>query len=101
MRMLLIASIPHEKFNEAVRKGTAGQTMNRILEDAKPEAAYFTEVDGKRTAILVIDVKEPSRVPSFAEPWFLQFDADCQFHIVMSGEDLKNAGLEALGKKWA
>ena len=36
MRILLRVSIPHERFNEAVRKGTAGQTMNRILEDTKP-----------------------------------------------------------------
>lgn len=101
MRMLLRVSIPHEKFNEAVRKGTAGQTMNRILEDSKPEAVYFTEMDGKRTALLVIKLDDPSQVPSFAEPWFLQFNADCEFRIVMSGDDLKRAGLEALGKKWS
>ena len=29
MRILLRVSIPHERFNEAVRKGTAGQTMTR------------------------------------------------------------------------
>ena len=100
MRILLRVSIPHEKFNEAVRKGTAGQTMNRILEDAKPEAAYFTEMDGKRTAVLVVNLEEPSKVPALAEPWFLQFNADVHFHVVMGGDDLKKAGLEALGKKW-
>jgi len=41
-----------------------------------------------------------SQVPSFAEPWFLKFNADCEFRIVMSPNDLKDAGLEALGKKW-
>jgi hypothetical protein len=100
MRILLRVSIPHEKFNEAVRKGTAGQTMNRILEDTKPEAAYFTEMDGRRTAILVVNLEEPSKVPALAEPWFLQFNADVHFQVVMSGEDLKKAGLDALGKKW-
>lgn len=100
MRILLKVSVPHEKFNEAVRKGTAGQTMNRILEDTKPEAAYFTEMHGKRTVILLVDMEDPSRIPAIAEPWFLQFNADVEFHVVMSGEDLKKAGLEALGKKW-
>ncbi len=101
MRMLLRVSIPHERFNDEVRKGTAGQTINRILEDTKPEATYFTEMGGRRTAILIVNLDEPSRVPSIAEPWFLQFGADCEFHIVMSGDDLKRAGLDALGKKWA
>ena len=101
MRILLKVSIPHEKFNDAVRKGTVGQTMNRILEDTKPETAYFTEMHGRRTAILIVNLKDASGIPAIAEPWFLQFDADVEFHPVMSPEDLKSAGLEALGKKWS
>ncbi len=51
--------------------------------------------------LAVVDVKEPSSVPSIAEPFFLQLEAECSFHVVMSPEDLKKAGLEELGKKWA
>lgn len=101
MRMLLTVRIPHEPFNTAVRKGTAGATITRILEETKPEAVYFTEQDGTRGAILVIRVDNPSQVPSYAEPWFLNFNADCKFRIAMRPEDLKEAGLEALGKKWS
>ena len=36
MRMLLSVTIPHEPFNTAVRKGTAGATLNRILGEIKP-----------------------------------------------------------------
>ena len=100
MRFLLRISLPHEKFNAAVRNGTAGQTMGRILEETRPEAVYFTEMEGRRTAIMIVDVADASRVPAFAEPWFLQFDADVEFHIVMSGEELERAGLEDLGRKW-
>ena len=99
--MLLTVRIPHEPFNTAVRKGTAGATIRRILEEIRPEAAYFTEQNGTRGGILVINVENPSQIPSFAEPWFLNFNADCEFRIVMSPEDLKEAGLEALGKKWS
>ena len=101
MRMLLTVEIPHEPFNSLVRKGTAGEIINRILSDLKPEVAYFTEQDGKRGCVLVINVEEPSRVPSFAEPFFLAFNADCRFRIAMTPEDLAKAGLEQLGKKWA
>ena len=101
MRMLLNVEIPHEPFNTLVREGKAGAIIGRILEEIKPEAVYFTEQDGTRGAILIIDVREPSRVPSFAEPFFLNFNADCRFRIAMSPEDLGRAGLEELGKKWA
>lgn len=101
MRMLLHVRIPHEKFNAAVKDGTIGKKMKAILDDLKPEAVYFTEYDGRRGAIMIVNVDEPSQVPKFAEPWFLQFEADCRFHIVMSPEDLGKGGLDALGKKWA
>ena len=101
MRMLLNVRMPNEPFNTLVRQGKSGAMLSRILDDIKPEAVYFTEQDGRRGGILVLDVKDPSRVPSIAEPFFLQFNADCRFHIVMSPEDLKKAGLEELGKKWA
>ena len=100
MRMMLTASIPHEPFNSLVRENKAGQIIGRILDDLKPEAVYFTEQDGTRCAVLIIDVKDPSRVPTFAEPFFLNFNADCRFRIAMTPEDLGKAGLDELGRKW-
>ena len=100
MRMLLNVSIPHEPFNAAVRDGSAGPTLQRILQEIKPEAAYFTEQDGRRGAVLIVDVQDASQIPSLAEPWFLNFQADCEFRIVMSPEDLARAGLDELGKRW-
>ena len=62
MRMLLDIVFPHEPFNAAVRKGTAGQTISKILEALKPEAVYFTEQDGRRGAILVVNANFPQVV---------------------------------------
>jgi hypothetical protein len=101
MRMLLNVILPNEPFNAAVRNGTAGSAIGRILEEIKPEAVYFTEQNGQRGAILIVNVNQPSEIPALAEPWFLTFNADCQLRIVMSPEDLQQAGLEELGKKWA
>ena len=101
MRMLLDVKIPHEAFNAAVRDGSAGEKLKRILEATKPEAVYFTERDGQRGAIMIVTLDDPSKIPAFAEPWFLTFNADVQFRVVMTPEDLARAGLDALGKKWA
>lgn len=101
MKMLLTVEIPHEPFNSLVRSGKVGEVMGRILDSIKPEAAYFTEQDGTRCGIFVINLQSPSEVPAFAEPFFLNFEANCKFRIVMSPEDLQMAGLEKIGKKWA
>ncbi len=100
MRMLLNVTIPHEPFNTLVREKKAGTIIRRILDELRPESVYFTEENGMRGAVLVIDVAEPSRVPSFGEPFFLNFNADCRFRIAMSPEDLEKAGLDKLGDKW-
>ncbi|HEY5703211.1 MAG TPA: panthothenate synthetase [Gammaproteobacteria bacterium] len=101
MKMLLTVDFPLEPFNSLVKSGKVGEIIGRIIETIKPETAYFTEQDGKRGGIFVIDLQKPSDVPSFAEPFFLNFQANCKFRILMSPEDLQNAGLEEIGKKWA
>jgi len=100
MRTMMLVQLPLEPFNSLVRKGTAASTMKRILDDAKPEAAYFSERDGKRGGILIVDLAKPSDVPRLAEPWFLNFNASVEFRICMTPQDLAESDLEALGKKW-
>jgi hypothetical protein len=93
MKMLLNVRIPHEPFNTSVKDGTAGQKLNQILEAIKPEAVYFTEQDGLRGAILVVDLTDPAMIPALAEPWFLTFQAEVELRIVMTPDVLKRAGL--------
>jgi hypothetical protein len=100
MKMLVHAKFPHEPFNTMTKKGEVGKVINKILEEIKPEAIYFTEYKGRRGAIMIVDVPDPSKVPSVSEPWFLMFNADVSFHVVMKPEDLQKANLDALGKKW-
>jgi hypothetical protein len=73
MRMVMHVYFPVDVFNAAVKDGSVGAKMQRILGQQKPEAAYFTEYHGQRSGILIIDLKEAKDIPSFAEPWFLLF----------------------------
>ena len=101
MRVIMLVQFPIEPFNTATRNGTVGAKMKQILDDLKPEAAYFTERDGRRGGIFVVDMQNSSDIPRFAEPWFLSFNAEVEFRIAMTPEDLAHADLNALGKKWA
>ena len=100
MRMLMQIKIPVEPFNTAVRDGSAGKKMQKIREAIKPEAAYFSEQDGCRGGVLVVDMKDASEIPRLAEPWFLTFNASVEFRVAMTPEDLGRAGLDELGKTW-
>jgi len=100
MRMLLHVEFPLEPFNTLVRNGTAGQKVQKILEAIKPEAAYFTEFDGKRGATLVVNVDNPSEIPALAEPFFLTFNAETRFRLAMTPDDLRRANLDGIGKAW-
>ena len=100
MRILLTVTFPVEKFNALVRAGTAGEKISNILETTKPEAVYFTEQNGQRTAMVVTDMADSSKIPALAEPWFLTFDAAVKLSVVMTPDDLRRSGLETVGKKW-
>jgi hypothetical protein len=100
MRILLRASFPSEPFNTLVRKGTASKIMGKIIAAIKPESVYFTDMEGMRTAILIVNMENASQIPALAEPFFLNFQAECHFHPVMTPDDLQKAGLADLGKKW-
>jgi len=80
MRCLLKVSIPTEIGNLRVLDGSLGKTIESILNDINPEAAYFAEEQGARTGFIVCNVKDESEIPAIAEPWFLAFNAsvdDC------------------------
>jgi len=101
MRMLMYVQFPLEPFNTAVRDGSAGPKIQKILEAIKPEVAYFSEHNGRRGGTFVVNLNDPSDVPAFAEPFFLTFNAEVEFRVAMKPEELARAGLDALGKKWA
>jgi hypothetical protein len=100
MRMIMHVNFPVDVFNAAVRDGSVGAKIQKILAQQKPEAAYFTDNEGQRSGILVVDLTDASQIPSFAEPWFLAFDAKISLHPAMIPQDLAASGLENLGKQW-
>ena len=92
MRFLVKVSMPVEACNAAMKEGTFKSTMESILGELRPEAAYFTAEFGVRTGFLIVDMAETSQMPAIAEPFFHAFDAEVDFYPVMLPEDLMKAG---------
>jgi hypothetical protein len=92
MRFMVKVMWGVEKGNELARKGNLGKIAQSILEEIKPEAAYFVAEEGNRSAILFVNMDDASQIPAIAEPWFLAVNATVQFQPVMKLEDLMKAG---------
>ena len=101
--MLIKVTLPIAEGNAAVADGSLGSTIGSILSDLKPEAVYFAEEDGARTAFIFVNVENSSQIPAIAEPWFLAFNAKVKLHPAMNLEDLKNAGpgMDSAVRKYA
>ncbi|GAA3039828.1 hypothetical protein FHS39_004741 [Streptomyces olivoverticillatus] len=96
MRTLLRARLDTRAANDMIRDGTMAKHMEEILGQLRPEAAYFTTLDGGRTCLLVFDLQDPSQLPAVVEKFFLDMEAEVELHPVMNTDDLRK-GLAALG----
>ncbi len=94
MRMLLTARLDTKIANQAVADGTMGKIVETAMERLKPEAAYFTAVEGDRCCMMIFDMKENSEMPSAAEPFFLA-GAKVSVRPVMNADELRS-GLTAM-----
>ena len=90
MRFLVKVSFPVEAGNAAAKKD-GFKVIQTILEQQRPEAAYFVAEGGRRTGILIMDIKEASEIPRIAEPWFLALNASVEATPAMVPEDLQRA----------
>lgn len=99
MRMLLKVQMEVEAGNRAIKDGSFGQTLERVMGQIKPEAAYFTAIDGKRTGLIFFDLQDPSDIPAIAEPFFMTVGASIDLLPVMTPEDVQK-GLEEAAKSF-
>ena len=91
MRMMLRWTVPVERGNETIKDGTLSQTIESLIDELKPEAAYFWPENGERGGMMVFDMADPSQIPQIAEPLFLNVDAAVDFAPVMNADDQKKA----------
>ena len=97
MRMLVKYTIPTTEENNAkIRDGSMAQTMQTLLGNLQPEAAYMCPVDGKRGGYLVFDMAEESEGVTKLEPFWLELGATVEIiGPVMNADDMR-AGLQRL-----
>jgi hypothetical protein len=93
MRFIVRVIFKTEAGNRAVKDPNFIKNIQGFMEKNKAEAAYFTELNGDRTGIFILDMPSADMMPAIAEPFF-QMSARVEFHPAMNLEDLKK-GLSA------
>lgn len=88
--------------NDRLKDPEFGHNMQKLLADAKVEAAYFTTICGNRGCFAVVNINDASEMPRVAEPFFLYLNAEIEWYPVMLPEDLAKAGphIADAVKKW-
>ena len=89
--MLVKFNIPTPEGNQAMKGGAIPGKLKQIIDDLKPEAAYFSEENGERTGYLFLDMADPSDLPRIAEPLYLAFNARFTARPAMTLDDLAKA----------
>jgi hypothetical protein len=100
--MMVKFRFPVENGNEVIRTGKMATVMQRIVDELKPEAAYFFPEGGERAGLLVFDMRESSQVAEVAERFFFGLHASVEMIPVMAAEDLQKglAGVETIVKNF-
>jgi hypothetical protein len=92
MRTMMKITLPVAAGTRSIRDGSLPRLIQGTLDTLRPEAAYFYVDNGRRTSLLVFDLKDPTQIPSVCEPLFMGVDAEIQLIPVMNAQELQ-AGL--------
>jgi len=103
MRMMIKFSFPVEPGNDLVGSGKINRVFQSIMEDLKPEAAYFFPENGQRAGLFVVNMIDSSDLAKMAEPFWFGLHADVSVTPVMNGEDLQKGlgGIAGIVKRFA
>lgn len=91
MRMFLKVEMEVEAANRAIKDGRLPKIVQGFIAAAKPEGAWFTAMDGKRTMIAVFDLTSTAQIPVLAEPFFEGLNAAIELSPAMDAADLQSA----------
>ncbi len=97
MRVMLKVSVPVESGNKAIVDGSLPKVIGQFLERHKPESAYFTAYQGRRTMFAVVDLAEGSQMPVMGEPLFIGLGAEIDVFPVMTAQEMAQ-GVEAVAR---
>jgi hypothetical protein len=91
--------MPTEYGNTLLQDPNAFQKkMESVLNQIKPEAVYFTPIEGERGIYMVVNLSSSDMIATITEPLWMMFNCKLDFQPVMELKDLQLA-ISQLQKK--
>lgn len=94
MRLMMTIKIPVEHGNRAIRDGSMAKAFAGLFEAVKPEATYFSMLDGYRVAFIVYELDEQYKLLDIHEPLFAAMGALIDERPVLNWDDMERAFAE-------
>ncbi|MFY2824167.1 hypothetical protein [Ruegeria sp. MALMAid1280] len=91
IRMMLKVQIPPEAGSKAIQEGKMGQIFSDLMQKIKPEAAYFSQEDGVRTAYFFYWVDRTYQFADIHEPLIQGLGAKVYDSYALTWDDIAEA----------
>jgi hypothetical protein len=89
MRMMVTVELDTPTANQALVSGTIAEVVPQLMEQLKPEAAYFLPLGGRRGVVLFVDVPDASSIVTTCEQFWLQLNAKVEMTPCMNADELE------------
>ena len=89
MKFLLRLHMPTEYGNKMLQDPNFPKTLEGVLNQIKPEAVYFTPIEGERGIYMIVDLSSADMIATIAEPLWITFNCKLDFQPVMELKDLQ------------
>ncbi|MGA2240082.1 MAG: hypothetical protein ABSG74_12815 [Candidatus Bathyarchaeia archaeon] len=89
MKFLLRLHMPTEYGNKLLQDPNFPKKLQEVLNQIKPEAVYFTPVEGERGIYMVVNLSSADMIATISEPLWMMFNCKLDFQPVMELKDLQ------------
>jgi hypothetical protein len=96
MRVMVSFTFPTDSGNEAVKSGRMDKILPQIMEDLKPEAAYFYPHNGLRSGHFIVNMEDSSQILEVGERLRFGVGGTVEMTPVMNAEDIQK-GMPSFG----
>lgn len=89
MKFLVRLHMPTEHGNRMLQDPNFPKKLEGVLNQIKPEAVYFTPIEGERGIYMIVNLPSADMIAGIAEPLWMTFNCKLDFTPLMELSDLQ------------
>jgi hypothetical protein len=81
--------MPTEHGNKMLQDPNFPKKLEGVISQIKPEAVYFTPVEGERGIIMIVNLPSADMIATISEPLWMMFNCKLDLQPLMELKDLQ------------